>query len=459
MPSTVTEVYKWVVDDVVEKIQELFAQEGVEPSVLNELRETWLKKLHDSGVMGDPNDEPPPRSNLHTDHSRSMARSRPTVPRRITDHRAAFAPTRSNPGNPMAHHLGLNTGLPRVDAGLRQVQTVALGVPQANLSTPAMILSQEYVPGLMTNGYLQWGQPSVQYLSQVQGGQISVLGNLQAVQSVAGNSTSMSMPVAHTTSQPGGVSSAGQAFHPQQYVTPSGYQVARVSGVQTPGIQQYSALPLSGNGTIGSQPQISAGLTIAPNRAVTQGGQVVYSVVQNVAGKRKVAEDGSGASNKSMRMDNIGTMRPPEGGGTSSNPIASNPNNSGILKVDGGHSVPMPGRIPQQDGASDDRAAGDDVTKTTDQESEEKAGEKNNGGSSAPTGGDGPLGDPLGSDEDPPLTDDDEEEEIESANFLTAQYDKVSRIKTRWRCQLKFGIFHANGRDYLFKTASGEFEF
>ena len=63
-------------------------------------------------------------------------------------------------------------------------------------------------------------------------------------------------------------------------------------------------------------------------------------------------------------------------------------------------------------------------------------------------------------DDDSTLSDgDDEEELIESSNCLTAQYDKVSRIKNRWRCVLKHGIFHIDGRDVLFKSANGEFTF
>jgi len=63
-------------------------------------------------------------------------------------------------------------------------------------------------------------------------------------------------------------------------------------------------------------------------------------------------------------------------------------------------------------------------------------------------------------DDDSTLSDGDEGDElIESSNCLTAQYDKVSRIKNRWRCVLKHGIFHIDGRDVLFKSANGEFTF
>lgn len=52
-----------------------------------------------------------------------------------------------------------------------------------------------------------------------------------------------------------------------------------------------------------------------------------------------------------------------------------------------------------------------------------------------------------------------EEEPANYANWLVAQYEKVSRTKNRWRCTLKHGIFSVDGKDYLFKTANGEFTF
>jgi len=60
---------------------------------------------------------------------------------------------------------------------------------------------------------------------------------------------------------------------------------------------------------------------------------------------------------------------------------------------------------------------------------------------------------------DSALSDDEEEEPAEWQNCLTAQYDKVNRIKNRWKCQMRHGIFHIDGRDCLFKSATGEFNF
>ncbi|KQJ86436.1 hypothetical protein BRADI_4g05469v3 [Brachypodium distachyon] len=70
-------------------------------------------------------------------------------------------------------------------------------------------------------------------------------------------------------------------------------------------------------------------------------------------------------------------------------------------------------------------------------------------------------------DDEPPLNeddDDDDEDELKDSepnaqHLVLAQFDKVSRTKNRWRCSLKDGIMHLNGREILFKKASGEFDF
>jgi len=61
----------------------------------------------------------------------------------------------------------------------------------------------------------------------------------------------------------------------------------------------------------------------------------------------------------------------------------------------------------------------------------------------------------LGSSDD----DDDDDDEPDTAHLVLAQFDKVNRTKSKWKCNLKDGIMHLNGRDYTFNRANGEFEF
>ncbi|CAN1282678.1 Transcription initiation factor IIA subunit 1, partial [Linum perenne] len=68
---------------------------------------------------------------------------------------------------------------------------------------------------------------------------------------------------------------------------------------------------------------------------------------------------------------------------------------------------------------------------------------------------------PLNEDDDDEedLDDDDEREELNTQHLVLAQFDKVTRAKSRWKCTLKDGIMHINNKDILFNKANGEFDF
>ncbi|KAJ3054968.1 hypothetical protein HK097_000193 [Rhizophlyctis rosea] len=86
-------------------------------------------------------------------------------------------------------------------------------------------------------------------------------------------------------------------------------------------------------------------------------------------------------------------------------------------------------KIAQHDGAADDDDDDDDD-------------EENN---------DGDIGSDLDDDEE-----DDEEQDTD--NLVLCQYEKVNRIKNKWKCTLKDGIVSVGGKDYLFNRATGDFE-
>ncbi|KAI0029470.1 transcription factor IIA, alpha/beta subunit [Vararia minispora EC-137] len=66
----------------------------------------------------------------------------------------------------------------------------------------------------------------------------------------------------------------------------------------------------------------------------------------------------------------------------------------------------------------------------------------------------------INSDLDDPDSDDSEdvEEGVGETDMMFCTYDKVARVKNKWKCVLKDGMVHINGRDYLFSKCSGEFE-
>ncbi|KAL3900956.1 MAG: hypothetical protein SGCHY_000967 [Lobulomycetales sp.] len=61
----------------------------------------------------------------------------------------------------------------------------------------------------------------------------------------------------------------------------------------------------------------------------------------------------------------------------------------------------------------------------------------------------------LGSDLDDSDQDDDDDEQ-ECDHLILCQYEKVTRVKNKWKCTLKDGIINLNGKDFLFSKLNGE---
>lgn len=125
-------------------------------------------------------------------------------------------------------------------------------------------------------------------------------------------------------------------------------------------------------------------------------------------------------------------------------------------------------RIPQQDGIHD---GFDDLFHLPSVSNEEYNTPVDNDLHATPSvGTPKPNKSEVADDEEPPLNeaddDDDDlddleqgEEEPSTHHLVLAQFDKVTRTKSRWKCALKDGIMHINNKDILFNKANGEFEF
>ncbi|KAI0380207.1 transcription factor IIA, alpha/beta subunit [Hypomontagnella monticulosa] len=67
--------------------------------------------------------------------------------------------------------------------------------------------------------------------------------------------------------------------------------------------------------------------------------------------------------------------------------------------------------------------------------------------------------DAINSDLDDPddnIEEDDDDED--GAQIMLCMYDKVQRVKNKWKCVLKDGVLSVNGKDYVFHKATGEYE-
>lgn len=52
----------------------------------------------------------------------------------------------------------------------------------------------------------------------------------------------------------------------------------------------------------------------------------------------------------------------------------------------------------------------------------------------------------------------DDEDNEQDGHIMLCLYDKVQRIKNKWKCNLKEGVANIHGRDYVFQKATGESE-
>merc|ERR1739838_81593 len=64
--------------------------------------------------------------------------------------------------------------------------------------------------------------------------------------------------------------------------------------------------------------------------------------------------------------------------------------------------------------------------------------------------------DPLGSGDD--IDDGDDDETFETDNVVVCQFDKIQRVRSKWRFQLKDGIMSLKGKDHVFQKANGDAE-
>lgn len=57
------------------------------------------------------------------------------------------------------------------------------------------------------------------------------------------------------------------------------------------------------------------------------------------------------------------------------------------------------------------------------------------------------------------LSEDNEEEaDQESSDYLLAQYEKVHRVRNKWKVVFKDAILHCNGKEYVFEKVTGELD-
>jgi transcription initiation factor TFIIA large subunit len=116
------------------------------------------------------------------------------------------------------------------------------------------------------------------------------------------------------------------------------------------------------------------------------------------------------------------------------------------------------GRIPQLDGPSEDESDDDPATPPP---FAPRSSHPSLPQPQASTSGTSVDSEAINSDLDDSDTGDEEEADegaVGETDIVFCTYDKVARVKNKWKCILKDGMIHVNGKDYLFSKCTGEFE-
>ncbi|KAL2180261.1 transcription factor IIA, alpha/beta subunit [Thermothelomyces heterothallicus CBS 202.75] len=68
--------------------------------------------------------------------------------------------------------------------------------------------------------------------------------------------------------------------------------------------------------------------------------------------------------------------------------------------------------------------------------------------------------DAINSDLDDPdeMGEEDDDDDDSMGHMMLCMYDKVQRVKNKWKCILKDGVLTVNGKEYVFAKATGEYE-
>lgn len=61
-------------------------------------------------------------------------------------------------------------------------------------------------------------------------------------------------------------------------------------------------------------------------------------------------------------------------------------------------------------------------------------------------------------DDDDAFGEDDDDDDDDEGDIILCLYERVQRVRNRWKCQLREGLATFNGRDYTFSKASGDSE-
>ncbi|TVY46621.1 Transcription initiation factor IIA large subunit [Lachnellula occidentalis] len=434
--TQVGNVYQQIIADVVESSRVDFEEGGVDDNVLEELRLGWQTKLSGLNVATfpwDPKIEPP-------------IANPPTVPSNAGNYHSINTPPQNMQGQPMQQMQPMpsNGNPPRIKP--------EPGVDSPPMTQPPYQHGGLTMPQMPMAGATTAQQRAAQHLQANYGQRAAA--SINAIQSA------QQPPQQPPTQQGAPFHPAGQAFTPQQMQMQMHQQQqarAQLQTAQQPqqmSEQQYKSFMAAQQAQAQARAQAAqAARQNAQNGQMPQNGQNGFNGAppqtdgaDDVEAETVIKQIGSNGEEITMgRVEIDGLIRSKiesmgqsmEGGGLmlplselkkKSKSQSSQPKRTRTRKAKEG--TVFEGMIQVDGGDSDD-----DVKEEHDE-------------------------DAINSDLDDPDDglNDEEDEDEGMGHIMLCMYDKVQRVKNKWKCVMKDGVLTVNGKEYVFHKAQGEYE-
>ncbi|KAE8364422.1 transcription factor IIA, alpha/beta subunit [Aspergillus caelatus] len=401
-------VFDRVIQEVCDGSQVDFEESGVDQQTLLDLRKSWQKKLSSLGVAHFPWDPPPPQpAPPQPQNQNQILPPSATVP--------SNAPRPAPPQNPQ-QHVPPPQSMPQSMPGTApplQVPTPVGAAPNAMGQAPHI----KTEPGMN-------GQTSLPPMSNMMPTNTS---NAQSARERAANMLHQryGAAAANSVSQLQAQSQAAMTMPGQ--ARPQ--NLPHVPNGQAPHIKQEPGYPPV------SQPPL--------NNTQTDGASddALSAWKAEVARRREAAERQNGEGDRVLREHLKQRMLQLEGGGLLL-PLEERQDSSGA---------------PTRELATDAAVPSDSSTSVSSSSKVVRAQYDGPGGDDERDEDDE---DAINSDLDDPddLVADDHEAEDAVGQVMLCTYDKVQRVKNKWKCTLKDGILTTGGKEYVFHKGQGEFE-
>ncbi|KAK5171321.1 transcription factor IIA subunit alpha [Saxophila tyrrhenica] len=403
--ALVGDVYAEIIKEVIKQSTEEFESSGVGQATLQEMQAEWQSKLSGRGVA-----------------------QMPWEPKPLLQSPAPAAPHPSNPTNlPPSSYANYDT----------PPSTAANGGPVKSEAGPS-----HQSNGLPNGTYPQYAQPPqggiarAQQLVQQQYGS-AANASLNAMQRGGGGGLALpgQQQQHHQQQRPQGLQLPGQQN--QQYSMQQQQQAAMQRQQQQQMHQQQQRPPIKMEN---NSPQLAQGAYQQPNYSQTDGADDALSEWQELLAQRRAVSVERRQQADRMIRDQVmqhsadlqsGLMMPLD------ELPSTKRQKHGKVAPSLSKPTPSSSRIPQFDGVADD----EDEEKPDIKDEDDENAINSDLDDSDDDGGNG-LGD----------------EDEEGGDTILCTYDKVQRVKNKWKCTLKDGIMSVGGKEWVFHKGTGEFE-